>query len=375
MSHLFIGLMSGTSLDGIDAVLADFSQQQPVILNSLAFPWPESTRQALFAARRIPDNQLQNLTALSQEAGHVFAHAVNTLLEQAQIPADKIAAIGNHGQTIRHRPDADTPFSLQIGDPLTLAKQTGIAVISDFRSADITAGGQGAPLVPAFHEAVFRTTSHYRVIVNIGGIANLTILPDQPQQAVTGFDSGPGNSLMDGWVQRNRGIPFDHGGQFARTGKTHATLLARLLQDDYFSKPPPKSTGFEHFNIDWLTQHLEAMSINSEEWAADIQSTLCDLTVTSIVRAINQYAVDCDEVYLCGGGAHNTTLFNRIQTLLRVPLASTEKLGLHPDWIEALTFAWLAKQRLDEKPANLPSVTGARERCLLGKITAVPNAR
>lgn len=300
----------------------------------------------------------------------MFADACLKLLENTPYQPEDIITISNHGQTIRHRPDIDNPFSLQIGNAARLAELTGIDVISDFRTADIKAGGQGAPLAPAFHQAMFQHESINRVIFNIGGIANITVLPrnkksEQSGESISGFDCGPGNTLMDAWISRYEQTRYDANGALAASGKTCAGLLARLLMDDYFKLAPPKSTGFEYFNLDWLDRYID-----EETSYADIQSTLCDLTAISIIRAINQYAQHTDEMYLCGGGVHNKELMRRMQHLTKCPIASTEQLGVHPDWVEAMAFAWLAYQHAHQRTGNLPSVTGASESVILGSRTA-----
>jgi anhydro-N-acetylmuramic acid kinase len=364
MSELYVGLLSGTSVDSIDAVLADFSTDTPRLIAALNKSWPQDIRDAILQTRTLPDNQLDTLNDLDRQTGELFASAANELLQHAGLTADKITAIGSHGQTIRHRPEAETPFSLQIGDATLIAELTGIDVVSDFRSADMNAGGQGAPLVPAFHRAVFRSDSKNRVIVNIGGIANITVLPKEHTTAITGFDTGPGNNLMDAWIMQHEQQPYDKDGALAASGKTDVKLLANLLMDNYFRLAPPKSTGFELFNLGWLNRSIDAdMNI------ADVQSTLCDLTATSILRSINQYAANTDEVFVCGGGAHNTELMRRIQSLCKHPVTSTESLGVPPDWVEAMTFAWLAKQNLHNLPGNIPAVTGAVNEKVLGALT------
>ncbi len=369
--ELFIGLMSGTSMDGIDAVLVDFSATRPKLLRHYSQPWPGLVQQALIDARELPDNELNSLNDLDMQAAEVFADACFNLLKESQYKAQDVSAIGNHGQTIRHRPDIAEPFSLQIGNAGKLAELTGIDVISDFRSADIQAGGQGAPLAPAFHQAIFCSEKSNRVIVNIGGIANITRLPKDKNQPITGFDCGPGNTLMDAWTVKYRQQAFDRNGDFAASGKTSAALLARLLMDDFFQKPPPKSTGFEYFNLNWLSEKIQKND-NSKLSDADIQSTLCDLTATSIIRAINQYADDTEEIYVCGGGVHNTVLMQRLQALTKCPLQTTEPLGVHPDWVEAMAFAWLARQYRHQQSGNLPAVTGADREVVLGSLTAKP---
>ena len=368
MTEYYVGLMSGTSVDSIDATLVDFSPPAPRLVASLNKAWPETTRKAIFATRVLADDALDTLQALDQQTGELFAQAVLALLAQAQVKPADVIAIGSHGQTVRHRPDIATPFSLQIGCAKRMAEITGIPVVSNFRTADIQAGGQGAPLVPGFHQAVFQSTTQSRVIVNIGGIANITALPKDSSQRIIGFDTGPGNTLMDAWIYRQKQQHYDKNGEFAASGKTDASLLAHLLMADYFQLPPPKSTGFETFNLDWLTQQLAKQADRSIS-PADVQSTLCDLTASSIIRAINQYAEDSEAIYVCGGGAHNRKLMQRLQALSSRPVQSTQSLGIHPDWVEAMTFAWLAKQKIENRPGNIPDVTGATSPVVLGELT------
>lgn len=362
--ELYIGLMSGTSMDGIDAVLVDFSKPQPELISTHSHRWPDDMQQALINARHLADEQLGTLAPLDLLTAEIFADACSVLLAKTSYLPQDIIAIGNHGQTIRHRPNIDRPFSLQIGNAARLAEIIGIDVISDFRTADIQAGGQGAPLAPAFHQAVFIDDRIDRVVVNIGGIANITVLPSDSNQQVIGFDCGPGNTLMDAWITRHEQKFYDAGGRLAASGKTSAALLARLLMDEFFQLAPPKSTGFEYFNLEWLGKHLDV-----ELPVADIQSTLCDLTATSIIRAINQYAKDTTEIYMCGGGVHNSELMRRMQRLTKYPVTSTEVLGLDPDWVEAMAFAWLAYQHSHQLSGNLPSVTGASKPVILGRNT------
>lgn len=368
--ELFIGLMSGTSMDGIDAALVDFSAAQPKLIATHGLAWPDDIKQALLAAKDIPDEALHTLTELDLTTAETFAEACIQLLDKSPYQARHIIAIGNHGQTIRHRPDIAQPFSLQIGNAERLASITGIDVISDFRTADIKAGGQGAPLAPAFHQAVFRSDDIDRTIVNIGGISNITVLPKDRTQAVTGFDCGPGNNLMDAWMSMHTGKSYDENGRLAAIGKADMGLLARLLMDDYFQLAPPKSTGFEYFNLNWLHKH-ETIDIENETFVADMQSTLCELTATSIIRAINQYAGDTGEIYVCGGGAHNQELMRRIQSLTSSDVDSTAALGVTPGWVEAMAFAWLAYRHHQRLPGNLPPVTGASSEVILGRHTPV----
>jgi len=363
--ELYIGLMSGTSMDGIDAALVDFSKPQPELVCTHSHQWPDAIQRALITARDIPDDELKTLAYLDSQTAEIFAEACLELLKNTNYQPHDIVAIGNHGQTIRHRPDIDKPFSLQIGNPQILAIQTGIDVIADFRTADIKAGGQGAPLAPAFHQAIFHDNNSDRVIVNVGGISNITVLPKDKSELVTGFDCGPGNTLMDAWISQHQQKSYDVDGQFASSGKTNAKLLAKLLMDNYFQLAPPKSTGFEYFNLEWLN----SFDINETEHA-DIQSTLCDLTATSIIRAINQYAPGTDEIFICGGGVHNKELMRRLGSLTKYPVATTDAIGAHPDWVEAMAFAWLAYQNIHQQTGNLPSVTGADNAVVLGSLTS-----
>jgi anhydro-N-acetylmuramic acid kinase len=368
-AELYIGLMSGTSMVGIDAVLVDFSDPQPKQLASHTQAWPTSLQQALIKARDIPDDELDSLTSLDLETAEVFAEASLNLLKKTNYQAKDIIAIGNHGQTIRHRPNIKNPFSLQIGNAKKLAERTKINVISDFRTADIKAGGQGAPLVPAFHQAIFQNKTKNRVIVNIGGIANITVLAKDITQDIIGFDCGPGNTLMDAWVTKQKQQSYDVDGKLAAEGKTNVQVLATLLMDDYFQLPAPKSTGFEYFNLDWLENNTYNNKNSNEISPADMQSILCDLTATSIIRAINQYAKNTDEIYICGGGAHNKELMHRLQNLTKSSVTTTEILGVHPNWVEAMAFAWLAYQHNNDLTGNLPSVTGANKAIKLGVRT------
>jgi anhydro-N-acetylmuramic acid kinase len=363
----YVGLMSGTSMDGIDAVLVGIDTREIQLLEGISHPWPEPLEKRLrnLVARKSCSlheyGELDHLCALQ------FVQATLALLEAADMPASRIRAIGSHGQTLYHQPRLPAPFSMQIGDPSILAENTGISVVADFRRRDIAAGGQGAPLVPAFHQAIFHTPGRNRVILNIGGIANVTILPASGKP-VTGFDTGPGNCLMDQWCQRRRGLPYDHAGEWAARGKIHPPLLETLLSDGYFHLPPPRSTGTEYFNQEWLERRLQQHPGLKD---SDIQATLMALTASAIGRAIRDWAADTEEVLVCGGGAHNQALMKTLsQTLSPLAIAPTDSVagGIHPDWVEAAAFAWLAKQTLEGVPGNLPSVTGARHPVVLGGI-------
>jgi anhydro-N-acetylmuramic acid kinase len=358
---LYIGLMSGTSLDGVDAALVEFESQDstpehPRLLGSHFLAFPDELRARLLALHTSGEDELHRAAEISIALSRLYAQVVNALIGESGIAPNAIRAIGSHGQTVRHRPEHG--YTLQLGAPALLAELTGIAVVADFRSRDIAAGGQGAPLVPAFHAALFTHPARNRAIINIGGIANLTRL--QPGIPVTGFDTGPGNMLMDAWAERHLHQPFDRDGAWAASGKVLPDLLSAMLGDAYFGKVPPKSTGRDHFSMDWL-QGFEV----ARERPVDVQATLLELSA----RSIADCAGAAQEVWLCGGGAHNKVLVARITVLLPgIAVGSTEQLGLNPDWVEATAFAWLAKQTLDAKPGNLPGVTGAKGPRILGAV-------
>lgn len=362
----FAGLMSGTSMDAADAALVDFSAGTPRLIATHRSPLTPELRAALLALCAPGPNEIERMGILDTQLGEIFAASTLALLKKAGINSADVHAIGSHGQTVRHQPGGPYPFSLQIGNPVLIAQRTGITTVADFRRADIAAGGQGAPLVPAFHNAVFRSAQHDRVVVNIGGIANITVLPKDATHAVTGFDTGPGNVLLDAWAERHLGKRMDEDGRFAASGSVREGLLNALSNDDYFALKPPKSTGREHFNMAWLDAALQPHAGIS---APDIQATLCDLTAASIAQAIRHYAPHTSEVLICGGGAHNVHLMQRLRARLsQCAVESTEKHGINPDWVEAMAFAWLAKQTLEGKPGNLPSVTGAKHAAVLGGI-------
>lgn len=352
--------MSGTSLDGVDAILAEFEDYRPRLIGSVYLPYEEALRAELLALNSPSDNELERAAIAANELARRYAAAVAALLEKTESEAGQIKAIGCHGQTVRHRPDLG--FTLQLGNPALLAELTGITVIADFRSRDIAAGGQGAPLVPAFHAAMFRHPEHHRVIVNIGGISNITDLP--PTNGVRGFDCGPGNVLMDAWAGIHLGKPYDDDGAWAQTGTVIPELLDGLLAEPFFSLAPPKSTGRDLFNLPWLQRFL-----SPAYRAVDVQATLLQLTTEGIAHAVESYCPGAEEIFLCGGGAHNGALIGRLkEKLTGRAIAPTDALGVDADWVEALAFAWLARQTLSGKPGNLPQVTGARGQRILGAI-------
>ena len=354
--------MSGTSLDGIDVVLADFSLSPPSLPGTFYLPYAGDLRQRLLDLHHSGNDELHRAAMLSNELARRYADAVASLLNKSGVKPQSVTAIGCHGQTVRHCPQPGKGYTIQLGNAALLAELTGITVVADFRSRDIAAGGQGAPLVPKFHQALFADLQKHRVIVNIGGISNLTSLT--PTGGVTGFDCGPGNLLMDAWCLRHLGKAYDQNGTWAGSGKVIPALLEKLLTLQFFLLPPPKSTGREVFNLSWLESYL-----SGEEKPEDVQATLLQLTVSAISSSVLAYFPNAVEIYLCGGGARNAELVARLQVALpgkKVEL--TDALGVDADWLEAFAFAWLAQQAIVGNPGNLPDVTGAKGARLLGAI-------
>ncbi len=370
-SSLYIGLMSGTSLDGVDGVLASLPDDgQPMATLATAYvPFPQDLRAALMALQANGENELQREALAANQLATHYAQCVAQLLEKSAIPAAYIRAVGVHGQTIRHRPELG--YTRQTNNPSLLAELCGIDVVADFRSRDVAAGGQGAPLVPAFHQAVFGSDSEMRVAVNIGGISNISILPAGRQAATSGFDTGPGNVLMDAWIARHQGQSYDADGAWGASGKVDAALLSALRGDAYFALPPPKSTGRDLFHVEWLEQRLHGFPQLSP---ADVQATLTAFTATTIADAIIAHAPAAAALYVCGGGAYNGYLLESLAQALQtgagrtVPVMSTEVLGVAPNHVEALAFAWLAQRFSLRQPGNLPAVTGARGLRVLGGL-------
>ncbi len=352
--------MSGTSLDGIDVALADLSGDSIKLIATHYQAYPQDLKDALLVLHHPAPNELHQAQIIANQLARDYADATSALLQTVDIPAHKIRAIGCHGQTIRHRPELG--YTIQLGNAALLAELTGISVISDFRSRDIAAKGQGAPLVPAFHDRVLRHPNIHRVIVNIGGISNLTDLP--PDRPTIGFDCGPGNLLMDAWIQKHQGSAYDKDGAWAASGKVIPALLENLLNEPFFNAVPPKSSGRDLFNLHWLKQHL-----GGDEVPENVQATLLALTVHSIADSIQRFCHGAQEIYLCGGGAHNQALVRGMNAALpQCSIQLTDVLGIGADWLEAIAFAWLAQQTLQGKSANLPEATGASHPCILGAI-------
>jgi anhydro-N-acetylmuramic acid kinase len=365
VQELYIGLMSGTSLDGIDAVITDFSDSANKLICSHYQPYPQSIR------RKIQhictgNASIQSLAEMDTILGKLYAESVLTLLKKSSLNKADILAIGNHGQTVCHQPLQPNPYTLQIGDPNLLTELTGIPVVADFRRRDISVGGQGAPLVPAFHQATFHSSTENRAIINIGGIANITYLSNSKAEQVVGFDCGPGNTLMDFWIETHHGKTYDHNGEWARSGKINLSLLELFLTDPFFALSPPKSTGTDYFSPEWLQSILG--SFTPQATTEDIQATLAELTAQSITTAVKALSSKKTHIYVCGGGTKNDYLMERIDQLSGNPSKTTESLSIHPDWVEAMAFAWLARQTVNRLPGNLPEVTGANRSVILGGI-------
>lgn len=363
---LYIGLMSGTSLDGVDGVLADFSGERITVLQHVSLPFPPALRAELMALNTPGTDELHRTAIAGNALSRMYAEAVQALLARSGQPASSVRAIGAHGQTVRHRPlEFDgVGYTLQLGNAALLAELTGIAVVADFRSRDVAAGGQGAPLVPAFHQGVFGRPGSTVLVLNIGGIANVSVLAGDGD--ALGFDCGPGNALMDFWCQRHTGQPFDAGGAWAATGTVMPLLLKTMLEEPFLHKAPPKSTGRDLFNPAWLAAHLNPYS---DATPVDVQATLTELTAVACSISANSYANNSAQLAVCGGGALNTLLMKRLQAHCPgLQVVTTDAFGLPALQVEAAAFAWLARQNVHAHAGNLPRVTGARGPRVLGAL-------
>ncbi len=366
MSEYYIGLMSGTSVDAIDTVLMDFSKSNTHIASSYKQTIDASLRneiQTLIADNQIP----KNYEKVDQAFALASCNAVKALLKQSAISASEIIAIGSHGQTVFHDPKGSPSISIQIGNPQQIANHTGIPTIGNFRKADIDAGGEGAPLACAYHAEILQSTSEDRVVLNLGGIANITKLPKDLSESIIGFDTGPANTLMDAWALKNINKPFDNNGNWAKSGKVNVNLLKEMLSDPYFEEAPPKSTGREHFNLDWLSTFTKKITKTTEP--QDIQASLLALSVKSISNSIKNWCPETKNILLCGGGGSNKFFIEQLsKTLPSIQVQHTDEYGVPAKWMEAMAFAWLAKLHIENKPGNIPSVTGAREYAKLGEL-------
>lgn len=365
---LFIGLMSGTSLDGVDAVLVDLGGHRAQVLAHSALPFPPELRAELLALNTPGANELQRAWLAGNALARVYAQAVDDVLVQAGVSAHQVTAIGAHGQTVRHRPQAfdGTGFTIQLNQPALLAELTGIAVVADFRSRDVAAGGQGAPLVPPFHRAFFADVAPQVGVLNIGGIANITLIDALASPGLRGFDCGPGNALLDAWCQQHTGAAFDASGAWGASGEVLPALLQRLLAEPFFARQPPKSTGRDLFHPAWLQQHLNA---DSRVAPQDVQATLTELSARTCADSVLRFAPGLGHLMVCGGGAYNDLLMRRLRALLpNCQVQTTDAWGLPPLQVEACAFAWLAQQALAGRAGNDPLVTGARGARVLGAV-------
>jgi len=358
--------MSGTSMDGIDAALLAIEGDGCHVVASHCQALPEDViggLRQLVTERH--DASLDLFGRLDVAVGRAFAQAVHSLLESCDQTKEDVLAIGSHGQTVLHNPDGDCPYTLQIGDPNIIAAETGIRTVADFRRRDLALGGQGAPLAPGFHKAFFSSVDEYRVVLNLGGIANVTLMP--PGSIVSGFDTGPGNTLMDAWTRRHLDQPFDNKGQWAASAERDEALLQILMEHPFFSLPAPKSTGVEDFNLQWLDKKLEELPHGVEP--ATVQSTLCELTARTSAEGLVSDSGQIGRLLVCGGGAHNDELMRRLAAMLPGwTVGPTDDIGIGADWVEAAAFAWLAHRTIEGLPGNLPEVTGARQETILGAV-------
>lgn len=358
-TNFYIGLMSGTSMDSVDAALVEIKKNKIKLIETHSSPLDETLRDELMKLCSPGENGINRMGEADVKMGLLFSDSVKALLKKSNLTAKDIVSIGSHGQTIRHMPNATHPFTLQIGDPNLIAAKTGITTVGDFRRRDIALGGQGAPLAPAFHQFLFQRFDKPQCILNIGGFANVTLI--NPSEPLLGFDTGPGNSLIDAWIKESLNLPFDNNGEWAQVGTVNAPLLLRMLDDPYFSQPIPKSTGREYFNLNWVKQ-----LINEPIVPKDLQATLTELTARSIAKHIDPDTIE--HLWVCGGGHKNRYLMDRLQALCPLNMLSTAAIGIPPDWMEACAFAWLAHQTIHRQAGNIPSVTGAEDESLLGAI-------
>jgi anhydro-N-acetylmuramic acid kinase len=358
MSELYIGVMSGTSMDGIDLVLCEIDEHACKLLHSHEYPFPKELKDEILEAIAGVVT-LQKVGTLDTKLGHLFARAINRFMLEKRINAEKITAIGLHGQTLWHEPNATFPFSMQLGCPNVVSAKTNISVVADFRRMDIANGGQGAPFAPAFHEFAFGSLGKKAAVINIGGMANITLLDKE----LRGWDTGPGNVLLDMWIRKCKDENYDRDGEFARSGKADKELLEALLNDAYFKKMPPKSTGREYFNESWFASHLPIFNTIKEE---NIQATFLELTAQSIANDVKR--TQAERLIVCGGGVKNGFLMQRLSELCKIEVVTSDALGFSSDALEAMAFAWFAYKRFHRETVNLSSVTGANKNSLLGGI-------
>lgn len=363
----FVGIISGTSMDAVDAVLVNYSTMPGTIIETHSESMPDQIKRDLLQLVSSEPFTFQLLGKLDHQVGRLFAQTVNRLIQKSKLESHNVVAIGSHGQTVWHQPNGEHPFTIQIGDPNIIAEETGISTVADFRRRDIAVGGQGAPFVPVFHDALFRTAEEDRIVLNLGGIANISILSKNLDDPIVGFDTGPANTLSDLWIQRQLNKSFDENGDWAASGSVNEELLKTMLKDSYFDIKFPKSTGREYFNFDWIDKMLQ--DFVSYMKPEDVQTTLVELTALTVSKGIQQNGVTSGSLYVCGGGERNRHLMQRIQFHLKTfNVLSTSELGVPAEWMEALAFAWFARNTINRQPINLTSVTGGRKSVILGGI-------
>ncbi len=365
--QLYIGAISGTSVDGLDLALLEISRTIKV-MQAVTVAMPPPLQRTLRELGQPGNDDLDTLGRADAALGEFIGMSILEFLADADQQPASVTAVGSHGQTVRHRPAGADPFTLQIGDPNRIVELTGITTVADFRRRDLAAGGQGAPLVPPFHAALFRDREENRAVLNLGGIGNFTFLPADFETPITGFDTGPGNALMDDWILHARQQPYDRHGEWAASGRVDEELLERLLSDPYLAAPPPKSTGREHFNLAWLNEQLDRHLKGRRISDTDVQATLCAFTAETVAAALRAWGGPVDRVLVCGGGRHNRALLAAIAARVRCPVETTEEHGVDGDSIEAAAFAWLAHQTLNGQPGNEPAVTGAKGPRVLGAV-------
>jgi anhydro-N-acetylmuramic acid kinase len=367
--EIFLGMISGTSRDGVDAVLVDLAGEARLIA-ARCLPYPADLADALRCAIEKGSRPADDhMASLDRELGAFFAKAALTVIDEAGLTPSELTAIGSHGQTVWHDPDAAEPETIQLGSPALIAGLTGVTTVGQFRQADLSLGGQGAPLAPLLHRALLRPRRGLRAVVNLGGIANVSLL--DAHGGVTGFDTGPANCLLDAWISRHRGLAFDEDGRWSASGRVAPDLLSALLADPYFYRPPPKSTGLEYFNASWLERQLSGRNCLPE----DVQATLAELSAATVALALKSHGSGArpGDILVCGGGVHNTDLMKRLRRYLpKIEISTTADHGIEPDWVEGILFAWLARERLAERPQETPGITGAREAVLLGEVFTAP---
>jgi len=364
MKELYIGLMSGTSIDSVDAIIADIGTNKITSIAQKNFDIPKELRIKTLELI-LQSNNPSDFLSLDNDFVDLFSESVLKLLNESKISFEEIKAIGSHGQTVLHQPNRNNPFSLQLGDPKLIAKKTQIRTVGCFRQRDIENGGQGAPLSPLFHEAFFNSDKKTKGILNLGGIANISIIGDLKGHII-GYDSGPGNCLMDSWIRKNKNKDFDNEGAWAKKGTVNNLLLQNLLKDPFFSEPAPKSTGPDYFNLDWLEKKLNSSGVSVSE--EDIQATLLELTFLTVSESFSENLKENDPVYICGGGLKNKFLIEKIKKSRKGKVSDTGELKINPDYLEAIGFAWLAKQRISKKSFDLSRITGSQEMIMLGEV-------